>query len=791
MNFKLKPLTVALIATSAVLSGCSTEEEKIEKTTVTASGQVNPVTGVIETAISGMSCQLPDVVQTIDSDFYPLTQDEKDALRSIADPDGTWTDEQIATWNSNDLTQSDTAYTYDYGAAYLYTAFANAATGYTDELGLTKEEAARRLIAKAEARAFKVSQGQDVLFGDGFDAWFDDWFDTIPYTDYLGASQRLDRAKRGLELSLSSANDAQEVCYTPPTECPNYKVLDESGKYDCVTPEVNPIAGAPAPASVGITGQAVVYFRKSGTQDSANYEGITIHTWNNSNCTAYADNSITSWGQGKAPNGIDDNYGVYWELDLVEGHDNCGNFIIYNKSSSEKFITQNDAMIPLGASGDVVFHNLDKITYFQEGFPANFIDGVYLGNQHPFFGAAAGSKSCEWGTAANESGEACIGQALSCPTGTLAVGVGQIDIASKCINEIDAENTVMYLRGGFNGWGATHELTYDSESKTYAIDYAHSHGEDDIVDDAGVANYGYKIADNDWSEASTFGGIKGGDVPGIGSTVQVTAGNGVGQDMFIGLLDGVMYNFSLDVTDPTSVQLTIADKAAWFVSGEEKVAAVPLVTFTGMDAMDFTYDGAGKYFTLVDLMAQNYTFTITNDNDTHTFDLSATETLVVGEESTLSYTAGENSVTIADEDQYLVVLDMFDTSAPTLLIKKAPPFGVTPAYVRGSMNDWGTGNVLTFDEAKQLYYTDMELSSTVADGAIQFKVASEDWSSIDMGPSAFILSTDTDGVALSDCGNICATVPETTEYRFEVKFADVEADITTKPELKLSKKASE
>ncbi len=436
MNFKLKPLSLAALATATILSGCGTEEETIVKTKV-----------FDEESKTGLWCKLPDIVQTVDADFHPLSAEEMTALEavalSIADPDDAFTDTQ-----KEQFSASFNPYTFDYGTYDLY-----------QTLGLTMEEEARQAIAKEEARAFKIGQKQDVIFGDGFDEWFDGWFATVPYTDYLGKSQRLPKAALGMELTLSAANNGEEACYTPPTECPNYQMVDESGKYNCIVPEENPLADVapafPQPAiDASDAGKAVLFYRKNGPQTPANYENITIHSWNNSNCTAYnEETSTTNWGSGKAAQAIDDNYGMYWILDLVENPSACGNIIVYNKSTSEKFVTQNDAMMPLGNSGDVVFHNLDKISFFQDGFPANLLDGAYLANQHPYAGAAAGSKSCEWGTTLDEAGEACIGQAIdNCPEGAYAVGVGQVDIPSKCVAEFDDETT-FYLRGGFNGWG--------------------------------------------------------------------------------------------------------------------------------------------------------------------------------------------------------------------------------------------------------------------------------------------------------------------------------------------------
>lgn len=774
MNFKLKPLTVALIATSAVLSGCSTEEDKIEKTTQTNTGQVNAVTGVIETAISGLTCQLPDIVQSIDSDFYPLTQDEKDALRALVDPTSTWTDEQVANWNSNDLSAADTAYTYDYGAMNLYVAFANAADSHTNANGLTNEEVERKALAKVEAKAFKVGQKQDVLFGDDFDTWFDDWFESVAYSDYLGASQRIARATRGLELSLSSALDNQEVCYTPPTECPNYKVLDESGKYDCVTPEANPIADVPAWEDNATTGQAVVYFRKNGEQDDANYEGISIHTWNNSNCTAFAEDgdniSITNWGQGKAPAGIDPNYGMYWILDLVDAHDNCGNFILYHKSTSEKYVTQNDAMIPLGNSGDLVFHDLDKRVFFQEGFPANYIDGVYLGNQHPYFGASAGSKSCGWGTVLDEAGEACVGQKLdNCPVGTYAVGEAQIDIASKCVAEFDTMTTTLMIRGGFNNWGDPaegQEFEYTSDGQ-YRMNVSYGSHPDGTAVDATSVSYPFKIADADWSEPSTYGSIKDGDVPSVGGTIALTAGEGVGQDMVISFEENKIYQFLLNAKDVSAATLTI---------NEVPVDAFPVLTIGDADH-ELPYLSNGQYgVEKVALSAGTYTLSIGDSaNGLAIGGADGADIVSLDEALPLIDMGSDLTLTIDSDGEFDIVLDYTDVDSPTLLVQRGVPFGSEQVFIRGSMSGWANP-APDADEAK--YNQDTRAYSLIygleGGGTHEFKFASQVWGgALDLGPDQFDISDDVGALEIGDNGNLTVTPTKSTAYEISISYDGV------------------
>ena len=163
---------------------------------------------------------------------------------------------------------------------------------------MTLEEKARQVIAKEEALAFKVEQGQDIIYGDDFDAWFETWFAAIPPANYLGPSQRIERSVN----ETTPAMDGDEICYTPPLSCPNYKVIDETGTYECIVPEINPIRGIPLPEATAGLDEAIVFYRHEDHveegDNTALYENVVIHTWNDDAkvCTSYQEDSIASWG---------------------------------------------------------------------------------------------------------------------------------------------------------------------------------------------------------------------------------------------------------------------------------------------------------------------------------------------------------------------------------------------------------------------------------------------------------------------------------------------------------------
>ncbi|WP_333607707.1 hypothetical protein [Arsukibacterium sp.] len=743
MSLKFKPLSLVALATSAVLYGCGSDD-RIEKTVV-----------YDDSTKTGLWCQAPQIVQVVDSDFYPLTFAERTALKNAAMArDGLSFDD--AAYNP---------YTYNFDGIDLF-----------DVLPLTKVEEARQVIARAEAREFKINQGQQAIFGDGFDAWFDGWFASVPKTDYLGKSERLNKAKRGFELSLSASNNNQEVCYTPPASCPNYQIPDDSGQYSCITPLDNPLADVqPAVSFVAPAGQAAIFYRSASHVDNGDntetYRDLTIHSWNDANCTAYKDDSTTDWGQGKPSTGIDPYYGMYWVLNLADSPDQCGNIIVYNRVTGSKRVSEADLRLPLANAG--VLANLDKMSYLQDGVRVNNIDGNFYANQHPLLGAAAGGvKSCGWGTELDSTGELCVGQSLDnqCPTGTVAVGVGQEEIASKCIPLFNPAETTLYLRGGFNDWGTGNQFSYDSGKFRLNLSYG-DHPTGASAGEDGTVNYGFKVADADWAEASTFGGIKGGELPGVGKTVELTAGNGVGQDMFITLAENTIYQYVVDATTPEAVTLKI---------DEVPLAVFPVMTIDG-EPTELVYSGSGKFSARVNLQPDSYSITIADTAADFAVGAGADPLLQLNEPYALQEEGGALSLMVTDENEYDFVLDLSDVEAPLFTVIPGKPLGNVAVFIRGSLNGWGApaSDEIQYDDASRTYSVLYGLEAS--ENAYQFKFASEDWSTVDLGYAAFDMSEDDNAIPLTNVGgNIGIVVDKSSSYLFELNYA------AARPVLKVS-----
>jgi pullulanase len=741
MSLQYKPLSLVALATTAVLYGCGSDDT-IEKKYVYDGN-------------TGLWCASPQIVQTVDADFHPLSTSEKAALKAAAKArDGASFDE--AAFN---------VYSYDYAGIDLFAV-----------LGLTLSEKGRQATAKAEAKAFKIAQGQKTIFGDNFDSWFNSWFASVPLTDYLGASERLNKATRGNQLNLTAANNSKEICYTPPAACPNYQIPDETGTFACLTPLDNPLADIqPGVSYMAPAGKAAIFYRSAqhinDGDNTAAYKDLTIHTWNDPDCTAYKDDSTTNWGQGKPATGIDPVYGMYWTLNLVDAPDQCGNVIVYNKVTGTKRVSEADLRLPLANAG--VLANLDKMSYLQDGIKVNNYDGKLYANQHPLLGAAAGgTKACGWGLELDETGEVCVGQTLAaqCPTGTIAVGEGQEEIASKCIIEFNPAATTLYLRGGFNDWGTANKMKYANNKFRLNFSYG-AHPQGATLNENGSVNYGFKIADADWAEASTFGAIKGGDSPAVGKEIALTAGNGVGQDMFIGLKANTIYQYVLNATNPGAVTLKI---------NQVPLAVFPVMTIDG-EMVDLEYSGAGKYSSRMTLSPDTYSISIADMDAGFAVGAGADAMLVLNQPHPLVAAGSALSLQVSQQNDYDFILDLSVADKPTLEVKPGKPLGNTAVFIRGSLNGWGApaSDEISFDAASRSYSVIYGLEASA--DAYHFKFASEDWSTVDLGYSAFDISADADAIALTEVGgNIAIKVDKSSSYLFKLDFN------SAKPVLKVS-----
>jgi len=187
---------------------------------------------------------------------------------------------------------------------------------------------------------------------------------------------------------------------------------------------------------------------------------------------------------------------------------------------------------------------------------------------------------------------------------------------------------------------------------------------------------------------------------------------------------------------------------------------------------EMTYTGDKVFTAYLNVDAGDYEFKVASENWS-TVDYGApadtdeARNMVPGDVFDTSTGGGPNfRLSIADSEEYAFI---FDTSAEvnTVGVFKSQFFGATPVYVRGGMNDWGT--------ASQLAYAQGEYSVTidVSAGNVEFKVASEDWATFNLGAVDGDNKTVTVGQPMqllqSSNDNLVFDAPATGSYTFTVR----------------------
>lgn len=158
-----------------------------------------------------------------------------------------------------------------------------------------------------------------------------------------GGSADVESGQELLSCSVPQVPNADgTACVDPePIECAVPTVPDELNESCVVGADPN----APDPIVKPTDNQAILFFNRSNGE----YEGYRLHNWNSETCDAYADDSLAaSWDNGLVHDGEDPVYGAYWILNLKEGHDDCGHFIIHvGTDDAGKELGGGDWLMPL------------------------------------------------------------------------------------------------------------------------------------------------------------------------------------------------------------------------------------------------------------------------------------------------------------------------------------------------------------------------------------------------------------------------------------------------------------
>ena len=325
-------------------------------------------------------------------------------------------------------------------------------------------------------------------------------------------------------------------------------------------------------------------------------------------------------------------------------------------------------------------------------------------------------------------------------------------------------DTPVYLRGSMNGWGTDGEFSYQGNGIYTAAAQLTAGNQ-----------YEFKFASEDWATVN-FGAADA-------SEATITEGESVAlgttnNNLFFTPTTDATYLFSIDASDPQAPVLT--------VENEEPYAGTEVYLrgdFNGWGTdTPLLYQGGRQYQVAMSLAAGNYEFKVASE-DWATVNLGAIsgadadKQIVLGEPTDLAATNDNLVLTIEEDGDYVFVVDATDKAEPVLKVFNEQFFGTTPVYLRGGMNGWGTDDELIY-QGDGVYAVDI----TLGGGATEFKVASEDWATVNLGnPEDALTNTVAEGVAkiLGSSNNNLMIELAAGTYEFRVTGPDASQPILT------------
>jgi len=495
--------------------------------------------------------------------------------------------------------------------------------------------------------------------------------------------------------SPETINEAGSACELVIVPCNYPEVANDLGLCEMSIGEWRPGANGinmPEPEYIPASGEVVLYY----ALQNGDYDGWGLHAFNEGLCTSWAmfdapggDTTGTSWGIPIDPTGVDPNFGVYWVLDTTE-NPNCGNWIPYDFDDGIQVQFTAIAELADETVNPTGRHFLLEGTDIVFPYPRTFDSLVVPGGS---------TLSCEAPLILNEAGDECITD-------------------PSIVQTFVPGESVLYLRGDFNGWLgeatdeelAAYNFTFDVVTNNYVM-----------ATPLAAGTYGFKVADIDWSDATSFGTLAGEEEVIIddGKTLTVTDG----QNISINVAADGNYQFSFNASDAENPVLTVTEVAlgkVMYVKGSlnDWSATSPMV-----------YEGNNIYTSVYALTEADYEFKIADDDWTEATNFGAAagdEALELEIEKSLVFGEGiaQNiTLTIAAAGSYKFVLDATNPEAPLLTVINAVPYGSNELYMKGTMNEWTQTEGFGFSYADN-HYT---LVTLLQPATHEFKIAPDDW----------------------------------------------------------------
>ncbi|WJG07889.1 alpha-1,6-glucosidase domain-containing protein [Aliiglaciecola sp. LCG003] len=309
-------------------------------------------------------------------------------------------------------------------------------------------------------------------------------------------------------------------------------------------------------------------------------------------------------------------------------------------------------------------------------------------------------------------------------------------------------STAVFVRGAFNGWGESNEMTYQGDGVYQAV----------IEVPAG--DYEFKVASSNWSTVD-FGSAAQ-DIE-LGTEKSLSRG---GSNLKLTLAADATLKFVIDASDSEAPILLVDNEEPFF--GTTVFVRGGMNGWGEVDAM--TYQVGGIYTATIDITAGSYEFKVASgDWSTVDYGSGEAEALVtVGTEKLLGSNANLE-ITFATDGQYSFVFNASNLDEPTLTVFPANFFGDTTVFIRGGINGWGEVDAVVYD-GNGGYSVDIAIDA----GSYEFKVASADWSTVNLGGSedATNVPLDTEVQLAQGGSNLLLDIPATGTYRFAITGPD-------------------
>jgi len=273
-------------------------------------------------------------------------------------------------------------------------------------------------------------------------------------------------------------------------------------------------------------------------------------------------------------------------------------------------------------------------------------------------------------------------------------------------------DAVVYIRGSMNNWETTNPMTYAGGGKYEAT-----------IDLSAGTEYFFKLADGDF-DVVDYGNDDAVVTQATNKTLAYTAGN----LSFTPSVDAT-YIFDIDASDPNAPVLN--------VDNYEPYAGKPIFLRGSMNGWgtgnELEYQGDRIYSVTVALTAERQGFKVADNNfdqvNLGAFSESEADNLLeLGQNKFLNQGGTDLFIDITEAGNYTFVFDTVNLSEPKIRVLGGQFFGSSTVFVRGSFNDWGTGNTLTY-EGNGVYTTEITLDGSDA----AFKVATENFSTVNLG----------------------------------------------------------